>query len=592
MAADPAISAAATLRRSGRVAEAAALLRRAVARPGAANDGELNLHLGDALLALGHAEQARFYFERAASVMPASALPHVMVGNALMAAGKAAEAEPHYRRGLRVEPQLAAAHGLLGAALVILGRNDEAEDSLRAAIALGYRDPGAPIALANLLGKTGRVEEGLAILRDPALTPADDPVALAYEAYLSNCTSSMPPEQVLAVHRRFGAALTRKTLATAKPLPVPPLRSQGAPLRIGFLSPDLRDHAVACFLEPLLAHRDRARSEVACLSLRRQDDPVAQRLRSLADGWCDCHALDDSALAALIRRERIDVLVDLFGPTQYDRLGVVCLRPAALTVSAIGYPCSSGLDSIDLRLCDAITDPPAAAGSEPAMIEQPMRLDGCFLCYSPPSDAPTPSRASTESTFTFGSFNNLSKLSEATVSLWSRLLGTVPSSRLLLKSLVPPTERIVAHVRGRFAARGIAADRVQFLPPAPDRGSHLNAYAGIDVALDTFPYNGTTTTCEALWMGVPVVTLLGRAHAGRVGASLLTAAGLREWIARDEDDYIAIASRLAADRAGLTSLRTGLRERIRRSTLCDGPNYAARFYMAVETAFAARRATA
>jgi predicted O-linked N-acetylglucosamine transferase (SPINDLY family) len=287
------------------------------------------------------------------------------------------------------------------------------------------------------------------------------------------------------------------------------------------------------------------------------------------------HALDDAALDALVRRERVDALLELNGHTGDNRLPALARKPAPLLVTAIGYPDTTGVPAIDLRLVDSTTDPP---GAEAACTERLLRLDPCFLCYTPPDEAPAPAPPPETAAPTFGSFNNASKLVPRTVALWAKVLRAAPGSRLLLKSIGLEDASIRAAVTRRFAAEGIDASRLELRDARLDRAEHLALYGQVHVALDPTPYNGTTTTCEALWMGVPVVTLPGVRHASRVSASLLGAAGFPQWIAADEATFVRLATGLAADRPALAALRTSMRDTLRASPLLDAPAYARRLF--------------
>jgi predicted O-linked N-acetylglucosamine transferase (SPINDLY family) len=307
-------------------------------------------------------------------------------------------------------------------------------------------------------------------------------------------------------------------------------------------------------------------------------DGVTARLRAGCRRWHEVGAMDDATLDALIRTERIDVLLELAGHTTGHRLAAIARKPAPVIVTAIGYPDTTGVPAIDLRLVDSITDPP---GSDSLCTERPLRIDPCFLCYTPPIEAPEPAMPPAETPITFGSFNNIAKVVPSTVALWSRALRAVPDSRLLLKSIGLDDPSIRTLVAERFAREGIDPSRIDLRDAGLDRGSHLALYGQVHVALDPTPYNGTTTTCEALWMGVPVVTLQGHRHASRVSSSLLTACGCVDWIARDADSFTRIAAKLAADRESLARIRASLRGAMRASPLLDAPAYAQRLFAAL-----------
>jgi len=351
-------------------------------------------------------------------------------------------------------------------------------------------------------------------------------------------------------------------------------------LRIGYVSPDFRRHSVAWFFEPLLRAHDRERFEVHCYYNNLAEDDATARIRSEADGFRPIYGEPPATVADWIAEDGIDILVDLAGHTGDNRLMLFGLKPAPVQMTWLGYPGTTGVETIDYRLTDARADPPGAADEYSS--ETLIRLPDCFHCYGPMPEAPEPTAGSATEpgAVTFGSFNNITKVTPELVGLWSRLLRELPDSRLLLKAkgLQDPTTR--GRYEALFAAEGIGSDRLELIGFLEDSRDHLALYGRVDVALDTMPYNGTTTTCEALWMGVPVVTAAGETHAARVGVSLLTAAGAPELIAPDEDGYVALAKALACDLERLRSLRAGLRQRMAASPLTDAP----RFTRAVEQA--------
>jgi predicted O-linked N-acetylglucosamine transferase (SPINDLY family) len=285
----------------------------------------------------------------------------------------------------------------------------------------------------------------------------------------------------------------------------------------------------------------------------------------------------------MIAADNIDVLVDLAGHTAGHRLGIFAHRPAPVQVSYLGYPATTGLSRIQYRLTDALADPPGT--TEAQHTERLVRLPASFLCYAPPAgeQAPPvnepPSLASGQ--VTFGSFNDASKVSDRVLALWARVLTAVPGSRLVLKNKGLADQSVRQRIRDLMRAHGVEGDRLELLAFKPDLTTHLACYQAVDIGLDTFPYNGTTTTCEALWMGVPVITLAGEAHVGRVGTSLLSGVGLGQLCADSEEAYLATVTALAGDAGRLRELRAGMRERLRRSPLLD----AAAFTRALEQTF-------
>jgi len=293
-------------------------------------------------------------------------------------------------------------------------------------------------------------------------------------------------------------------------------------------------------------------------------------LTASADQWRRIFGLDDEAAAKLIAEDGIDVLVDLSGHTANNRLSLFARQPARVQATWLGYPGSTGVEAIKYRLVDAITDPPGEADAHYS--ERLIRLDRGFLCYAPLDEAPDPVMRP-EGPVRFGSFNNPAKLSPATLELWVKVLEEVDGSELVLKGRSFADPQMRQTLLNRFGKRGIALDRIVLLEHMADPERHMAAYSEVDIGLDPFPYNGTTTTCEALWMGVPVVTMLGTRHSARVGASLLTRVGLDSLIARDEQDYVRLAADLARDYRRRAGLRGKLRAMMRNSPLCDGPGF-------------------
>ena len=345
-------------------------------------------------------------------------------------------------------------------------------------------------------------------------------------------------------------------------------------LRVGYVSADFRRHSCAYFLEALLAHHDHGRFEIFAYADDRRSDDITERLKPMVDHWRSLIGMPDKAVAELVRNDRIHLLVDLAGHTAGNRLSAFAEKPAPIQVSWLGYPATTGLSAIDYRLSDDICDPPGA--TERFHTETLWRLPGGFLCYTAPREAPavSPSPCSTGQPVTFGSFNNLAKVNQAVLEAWAELVSAVPGSRLLLKSKALRAPSVSERVAEVFTRRGIARERIILEGWAEALAAHLAMYGKIDIALDTFPYNGTTTTFEAMWMGVPVISLAGDRHSARVGASILTRCGLEDFIAKSLDDYLAKAIALARDPQALGELRRALRPRLANSPLCDGKAFA------------------
>jgi len=381
----------------------------------------------------------------------------------------------------------------------------------------------------------------------------------------------LDPDACLAERADWG----RRATAAAGPPPAPPAaRRRGGtdPVRVGYLSPDFRFHPVGFFIEPVLAAHDRSRAWVACYANVAAPDAATERMRAQADAWTNVSGLSDAEVARRVREDGIDVLVDLAGHAGGTRLPVLAYRPAPVQAGYLGDPLTSGLEAVDYRLTDAWADPP---GAERWYSEALVRIPGGFCCYRMPYDAPpvTPLPAGSTGAVTFGSLMNPAKINRRVIALWARVLQAVPDAHLLLFRHDFASAALRERFTAAFRAEGVDPERVTCEGRRGANREYLAVYDRIDVALDTFPFCGHTTTCEALWMGVPVVTLAGRLFAERMGVSLMNRVGLPELVAEDADGFVATARDLAADRGRLAALRAALRDRVAGSSLCDAAGF-------------------
>jgi protein O-GlcNAc transferase len=480
------------------------------------------------------------------------------------------EAAECYEKACELDPNLIAAMNNLGLMRQRQHRFDEAISLLELAIA---RSPGLAEAHNNLglafLGQ-GRVDEAIASYRKSLqLNPADAVVhsnlllALHYQR-------DYDPQAVFAEHLRWANAHAKPLEASIRPH-----RNDRTPdrrLRIGYVSPDFRRHSVNYFVEPILRSHNHEQLEVFCYADELWSDATTDRLRPYAGQWRNIAGKSDDEVADLIGRDQIDILIDLAGHTGNNRIMLFARKPAPIQVSYLGYPDTSGLPTIDYRLSDAYADPPGV--TEDLHTEKLVRLPECAWCYLPPPESPevTPLPASNAGQVTFGCFNILAKVMPLAIDWWSRILQMLPEARLLLKDRAM-TDANAERVRETFAQRGIVAQRLELRPTEPRYEDHLKLYGRLDMVLDPFPYNGTTTTCEALWMGVPVISLAGKSHVSRVGVSLLGNLGLEELIAASPDEYAKIAVRLANDLSRLKAMRAAMRPRMKRSPLCNAVGF-------------------
>jgi predicted O-linked N-acetylglucosamine transferase (SPINDLY family) len=521
--------------------------------------------------------------------------------------GDLSAAEVHLRAAIRLEPKNAEIWNQLAAVLSTAGRLNEAVKCHRQAVTLNpgsaqaWHGYGSTLSNLNIPGEALECERK-AIAADPTYMPARRGHAVAlqkchriaeavdeYDVLLAqnprqfdlqshrlfalNYLSRSTPETLFAAHRAYGELVEKGITAASFNQSKDPRKK----LRVAFFSADFREHSVAYFLEPLLRHLDSQNFELLLYNLGKSPDAVTARFKSLATVWRDFPSTVESVIEPVIRADAPDIAVDLGGHTGTSLLPLFARRLAPVQISYLGYPNTTGLTAMDYRLVDEITDPMGEA--DQFHTEKLLRFSSTAWVYSAPEKAPdaAPPPCLSQGFITFGSFNNFAKTTDETLQLLARLLDAVPRSRLRLKSIGLSDAGIAQQVRERLRRAGLPNERTDLSGATTTTAGHLAAYAAIDVALDPMPYNGTTTTCEALWMGVPVVTLLGNRHAARVGASLLRAAGHAKWIARDADDYVRIATSLATAPAALTSIRAGLRTEILGSTLLDHAGQAARF---------------
>lgn len=549
---------------------------------------------------LGNSVAAEPYCRRAVELAPGFAGAHCNLGNVLLSQDRGGEAIACYREALKLSPGLPEAlinlalvlqdsgylpgaldyykkqvqrrphdflpHVRIAQALQVMGRWDEAAEQLERALELKPDSIEALAILSENYVQIGDARSGTKCQQQ--LLDANPFNANAYSRLIFD---SMYLAGQTGIDLYKGFHEWSELYATRPLLPPPPVATAEPErrLRIGYVSRDFYKHSVAYFLEPILRQHDRAAFEVYCFSTLPEGDEHTERFIELADQWRDISTLSEQAATERVYEDRIDILIDLSGHTKGSRLGVFARKPAPMQVNYLGHPATTGLDTMDYRLGDAVTDPPDLVAGHYS--ETLWQLPDCFLTYQPSSDAPpvlaAPSAANGH--ITFGSFNNLAKVNDEVIAAWAKVLAAVPNSRLMLKSFALSSVRGRKRIVDGLAAHGIPEARLDLVEWSAGTNEHLSIYNKIDIALDTFPYNGTTTTCEALWMGVPVVCLEGERHSARVGASLLNALGLRELLAGDVDGFVRIAAALAEDPARLTALRASLRERMAASPLLD-----------------------
>ncbi|MDX2054815.1 MAG: tetratricopeptide repeat protein [Polyangiaceae bacterium] len=470
----------------------------------------------------------------------------------------------------------------LGAAYKAVGQLSLAQEQYRAALKLEPNSHDAHKNLANVLQLTGDATGTLKHLAR-AIAVAKDSDSHSNLLLTLNLLEQTTTSEIAREHRAWGEAHPALSPHATHTNDRDPTRK----LRVGYVSADLRTHSVAFFFAPLLSAHDRSRVETVCYQANVRVDETTERLRGLSDEWVEIFGLSDEEVAARVRQDRIDVLVDLSGHSAGNRLGVFARAPAPVQVTWLGYPNTTGLSTVGYRITDAIADPEGP--QDATYTEKLCRLPHGFLCYEPWATAPEVSElpAFAHGNITFGSFSNLAKVGPQVIETWSRIIKEVQGSKLMLKAAPFADPGVRRLFEAKFKAHGIPPRRLKLLAEAPTIDEHLARYREVDIGLDPFPYCGTTTTCEAFWMGVPVVSLVGERHASRVGLDLLTRLGLAELAAADRDAYVKCAVELSTKREALARLRGDLRGRMLNSPLCDKAGFARELEAAYRSIWAA-----
>ncbi len=556
--------------------DAAESYRRAIALR--ADFSEAHGNLSNALSRLGEFEQAERAARTALDLRPEDARYWLRLSDVLSRQARLDEARVAAQRAVDLEragrvtnPRgMALALTRLGDVLHRMHRTQDALEAYQSAIAIDPHTAEARCSAAGVLSVQGLVAESIAMSRE----------ALRLRPDMTACHSNM----LWTLHSdpRYGAkelldehvAWARQhTAGRGQNVRHDNDRDPHRRLRVGYISGDFREHSTCRFYLPLLENHDKRHVNVLCYSTIEKSDDITNRVRNVADEWRDVGGLSDDELAEVIRRDRVDLLIDLPGHTGGNRLTALAHKPAPVQASWLGWLGTTGLPQIDYWIADALTVP---HGEEKYFAERVYRLRAPFLCYGPPQGGPavTETPVLRNGYVTFGSFNNLGKLSPALMESWAKILNDVPNSRLLLKALVLADDRTREKVLPLLARHGVPVDRVDLMPPEAETSRHLAAYGRVDVGLDMFPFNGATTTAEALWMGVPVVTMAGNSHVSRVGLSLVTSVGFGELCANDVNGYVATAVKLGIDVDRIRRLRETMRQRMETSPLMDGKGFA------------------
>ncbi|MBC8105328.1 MAG: tetratricopeptide repeat protein [Anaerolineae bacterium] len=558
---------------ANRLEEAATAFRRVIMRQRDHPDALFGLSF--VLLQLRRPAEALATLKELTTLYPRAGAGWRLLAVALASSGERGAAVDHaHERAIACSaPNDPSPHTNYGTSLLLRGDTDRAAESFRRALAIDPNDSVAAQNLANALSEEGKVAEAIELRRRAGALVPDDPKIGSKLLLDLHYLPDLPAEQIFDEHVRW---VSRH--ADPGRWPPPAYRNARDParrLRVGYVSPDFRRHPVLSFIQNVLTGHDRAQFEVFAYSNTAAPDQITAKLRDggVVDVWRDIAFLSDDAASKLIQDDQIDVLVDLAGHTGENRATLFARAPAPAQFTYLGYPDTTGVRAIQFRLTDQIADPPGT--SEPLATEMLIRLPDCFLCYRPDDDAPAPlpeTPAVANGFITFGSFNNFAKVTDSMLALWGSILRDTPGSRIVFKAKSFASEVARQRVLSAFAKFDVAEDRVSMHSWVTYDQRHA-IVAGVDIALDTFPYNGTTTTCEILWLGVPCITLAGQTHVTRVSASILRAIGHPELITSTPDQYRLLAIDLARDIDRLNAYRSQINQHMADSPLVDAPRF-------------------
>jgi protein O-GlcNAc transferase len=533
---------------------------------------EAHSHMGNALRDLGQFEDALASHHRALEIKPDYAEAHSQMGNALRDLGQFEDALASHHRALEIKPDFAEAHNNLGLVLQDLGQLESAMASYRRALEIKPDFAEAHNNLGTALQNLGQLESAMASYRRALEIKPDYATAISTLLFVQHYTASHTPAYYLEQARRFGRIVAAKVVTHFSAWQSAPLPER---LRVGLVSGDLRNHVVGHFLEGLLAHIDPARIELIAYPTHHKEDELTERIRPYFSAWKPLIGKSDEAAACLIHADGVHILLDISGHTAHNRLPVFAWKPAPVQASWLGYFATTGLAEMDYFLADEVGVPES---QREQFTESVWYLPSTRLCFTAPGvDLPVaPLPALAKGWITFGCFQNLNKVGDGVLATWGEIFSALPDAKLRLQCIQLGEPAQVEQLLQRLQRYGIDPARVVTHGSA-HREAYLAAHAEVDMILDTFPYPGGTTTCEALWMGVPTLTLADNTMLARQGASLLTAAGLEEWVATSKEEYVAKAIALASDFPMLAALRTGLRQQVLASPLFDAPRFARNF---------------
>lgn len=556
------------LKNRGRIKEALESFRKAIHfKPGYA---EAHNNLGNALVVTGAWEEAATEYREVLSIRPDFLDAQINLGTVLSDLGRYEESIESLMTACRIKPDAVLAHYNLGNVYLKQRRYQDAVSCYRKAVSIRPSFVEALNNLGNALKEQGQLKEAVVYYRKALETEPRFLDAHSNIIFCQNFMDDGDPVELLREAQHFGSVVATMVKPCEHHSNDPdPARD----LRIGLVSGDFCSHPVSHFLVNVLEELKTSGMDLYCYATSQREDAMTSRIRDAVSSWCVATGMNDAALADRLRSDQIDILVDLSGHTAFNRLPVFASKAAPVQVGWLGYSGTTGIDAIDYILCDPWVLP---GECENFYTEKAWRMPHSYLCFSPPdldSDVLTPTRGE-EERFTFGCLNNLTKITDQTVLWWAEILEKTPGSRLLLKSRQLDDEAVKEETVLRFSAHGITSDRLVLHGRSEDKAGYLATYLSVDIALDPYPYAGTTTSVDALWMGTPVLTLRGDRFVSRVGSSILNNIGLAEWVAETPRDYIEKAITFSGNRKELSVLRRELRQRLLKSPVCDASLFA------------------
>jgi protein O-GlcNAc transferase len=544
------------------------------------NNTDAYFALGTLMKQRGLLDEAISYFQKVIDINPKYVEAYENLGNILKEKSLINEAIFIYQKAISLNTRNSDVYNNLGECLIKEWKIDDAITIYKQAIQLNPANVSAYNNLGNAFQIRGNPIEAEMYYRRAIEIDSSNNVPYQNLLFVMNYNSFHNAKKILDENLQFAKRFEEPLLASISPYNNE--KSLHRRLKIGYVSPNFNAHSVSYFIEPVLSNHNKEEFEIFCYSLDSLEDEVTKRLREYANHWRNIAKISEEKAAEIIRSDNIDILIDLAGHTTNNKILLFARKPAPMQLTWIGYIATTGFSTFDYKITDNYSDPPGM--SEEFYTEKLIRLPESFLCYLPVKKSPDIVKlpALTAGHITFGSFNNFVKVSHEIIAIWSKILTTIPNSRLIIKAYNFCDSTTRQYAMNMFTLRGIPADRItlESWDPSP---THLKSYNQVDIGLDTFPFNGGATTCEAIWMGVPVISLAGAAYHSRMGISLLSNIGLPELVAKTSDEYIAIATNLAKDLNKLQSLREHLRDMMKHSPLCDAKRFTTNLEMCYRT---------